>query len=86
MEGDIDPFQWNRGKPALEVDWLWFGFGLLGAFVDNLHELGSDLFDRLRLDQRLNVNLLRFQEIGDICQAVQSAKLKEESAAEILIE
>lgn len=80
MEWNIDAFERDRGKAPLEVDRLWFGFGLFGASTNNFDELSLDLFEGLGLYQGLNVNFLRFQKVGDIRKTIQCTKLQKWSA------
>ena len=72
MERDVDALERDGGEATLELDGGRLGFGLLGAFVNDFDELGLDVFEGESLHESLNVDLLRFEVVGDVCQAVQS--------------
>jgi hypothetical protein len=55
---------------------LWLGFRLLGAFADDFHEMGFDVFDGHLLHEGLDVDLLGLEEIEDVGEAVECAELK----------
>lgn len=73
MEGNVDSLEGDGGETALKVDGLGFGFGFLGALLDNFYQVGFYLLKGDGLHQRLDVNFLSFQVVGDVCEAVQSA-------------
>ena len=58
MERHIDAFEGYRSKSTLQVDRLGLGFRLLGAFTDDLDEVGCDVLEGKLLHQGLNVHLL----------------------------
>lgn len=45
VEGNINALERDCGKASLELDRLRFGFSLLGASANDLHELSLDLFE-----------------------------------------
>ncbi len=75
VEGDIDALEWNGGEPALQINWFRFGLGLLRALSDDFDQVLLDVFKRHRLHQRLNVDFLGLDVIGDVGEAVESAKI-----------
>lgn len=45
VEGDVDAFEGDGGKAALEVDGFGAGLGLLGACLDDFYQMGFYLFE-----------------------------------------
>ena len=75
MEGHINAFEGDGGKSALQLDGLGFGFGLLGAFTDDLDEVGFDVVEGEFLHEGLDVYFLRFEIVRNASKAVESAEL-----------
>ena len=48
-----------------------------GALADYLDKLGFDVVEGEGFDEGIYVNLLGFEEVGDICQTVKSTELKD---------
>lgn len=76
MEGDVDAFERDSGEAALEVERFRFGFGLFGAFADDLDEVGFDVVEGHGLHEGLDVDFLGFDVVGDVGQAVEGAELR----------
>ena len=66
MEGHVDSFEGDSCEATLEVNWLWLGFCLLGAFPDNFYEVLLDIFEGHCLHEGLDINLLRLEVIRDV--------------------
>ena len=67
MEGDVDAFEGNGGEATLELDRLGFRRGLGGAFADDVDEAGFDVVEGEGFDEGVDVDLLGFEEVGDVC-------------------
>ena len=70
MKGNVNPFEWNSREPALQINGLGLRFSLFGAFTDDLDEVRFDVFQTQFLRQVLDINLLCFEVVQDVGQAV----------------
>lgn len=75
MEGHVDAFERDGGEAALEVDGLWLGFSLLCALFDDLDEMLLHVFDAQGFHKLLDVDFLRFEVVGDVCEGVEGAEV-----------
>lgn len=75
MEWHIDTLEWDGGKSTLKLQRLWFQLGLFGAFANNPDQMFFDVLKGHLLRQSLNIDLLNFEVIGDVGQAIQGTKL-----------
>lgn len=75
VEGDVDSFQRDRSLTTLKVDRVRFGFGDLHTLMDDAHEMSFEIFQRHRLHQRRDINVLGLQVIEKISQAIKGAEL-----------
>lgn len=75
VERHINALEWDRCKATLEVNRLGLGLGLFGALPDDLYEMLLDIFEGHGLHERLDVDFLCLEVIGDIGQAVKSSQL-----------
>lgn len=46
MERYVDALERDRCEATLEVEWLWLGFCLLSALLDDLDKMGFDILQR----------------------------------------
>ena len=76
MEGHVNTFKGYGGEAALELDRLGFRRGLGGAFADDFDKAGSDVVEREGFHEGVDVDLLGFEEVGDVCEAVESTELE----------
>lgn len=76
MEGHIDALEGDGGEAALQLDGLGFRRGLGGAFADDFDESGLDVFQGEGFDEGVDVDFLGFEEVGDVCEAVESTELE----------
>ena len=75
VEGDIDPLERDGGETPLEGDRVRFLSRHGGAFADDVDELGFDRGEVEGFHQVLDVDLLSFEEVGHIGEAVEGAEL-----------
>ena len=75
VEGDVDAFEGNGGEAALELDGLGFRRCLGCALLDDLDEAGFDVVEGEGFDEGVDVHFLGFEEVGDVCQAIESTEL-----------
>ena len=75
MEGDVDAFEGDGGEAALELDGVGSRRGLGGALLDDFDEAGFDVVEGEGFHEGIDVNFLGFEEVGDVCQAVESTEL-----------
>ena len=58
---------------------------LSGALADYLDKPGFDVVEGHGFDEGIDVDLLGFEEVGDICQAVKSTELRDKVSKGIKI-
>ncbi len=76
MERDVDALERDGSEAAFEVERFGLGFGLLGAFADDVDEVGFDVFDGHLLHEGLDVDFLDAEEVEDIGEAVEGSELR----------
>lgn len=75
VEGHIDPFERDGGETPLEGHRISFLSRHGGAFADDVDELGFYRREVERFHQVLDVDLLGFEEVGHVGEAVERAEL-----------
>ena len=66
MEGDVDAFEGDGGEASFEFNGLGFGGGDGGAFADDVDEAGFDVCEGEGFHERLDIDFLGFEEVGDV--------------------
>lgn len=75
VEGNVDALERDGGEPALQDQGFRLRFSLLHALIDDLNQMALDVLERHLLHEGLDIDLLRFEDVEHICQAVESTKL-----------
>lgn len=76
VEGHVNSSKGNCSKPTLKCNRLGLGFGLLLAFLDDLHQVSLDILQRHALHKSRDVNVLSLQVVENIGKAVECTELR----------
>jgi len=75
VERHVDALERNSCETSLKIQGFGLRLCLLDTLTNNFAELAFDLFERKALHEGLNVDILSFEEVGDIGKTVQSTEL-----------
>jgi len=81
VERHVNSLEGDGGEAALQLDRLGFGFTLLCAFLDDFNKVSLDIIQGECFDQRVDIDLLGFEEVGDTREAVERSEI---SGADVL--
>lgn len=76
VEGHVNSPKGNCSKSTLKCNRPGLGFGLLLAFLDDLHQVSLDILQRHALHKSWDVNVLSLQVVENVGKAVERTELR----------